>query len=238
MKPLEPQGDSMTITRLLSGLVIGLAVIALGTIAQGADESHIGEGHGEPAAHAPVQHGEAGAAHDTEHGGEIDPLEFKGDLAIWTAVVFIVLLAILWKFAWGPIASGLEKRERGVAEQIDQADRANRQAQELLGQYEQKLADAKGEVRGIIEQGRRDAERVGREMIDKAKDEAAAEQQQALQQIDNATSAALKELAEKGVDLAVDLAGRIVHAELKPDDHAGLIEQAVGRFAGTPPDRN
>ena len=228
----------MTITRFVSGLVIGLAVVALGTIADGADEPRAAEGHGEPAAHTSPQHGEADATHDAAHGGDIDPLEFKADLAIWTAVVFLALLAILWKFAWGPIASGLEKREQGVADQIDQADRANRQAQQLLGQYEQKLDDAKDEVQGIVEQGRRDAERIGHEMIDKAKDEAAAEQQRALQQIDNATSAALKDLAEKGADLAVDLAGRIVHAELKADDHAGLIKQAVGRFAGTPPDRN
>ena len=49
---------------------------------------------------------------------------WKSDLAIWTAVVFLVLLAILWKFAWGPIAEGLDKREQEIADQIAEAERS------------------------------------------------------------------------------------------------------------------
>ncbi len=174
-----------------------------------------------------------------EHGAaDNNPLEFKADLAIWTAVVFIVLLLVLWRFAWGPIAAGLDKREQAVAGQIDQAELANHQAKELLAQYEQKLSDAKDEVNGIIEQGRREAEKVGREMIDKSRDEAAAEQQRAVQQIETAATAALEELAEKGADMAVDLAGKIVRAELKSADHARLIDWAVANFADQPPSNN
>ena len=53
-----------------------------------------------------------------EGAAEINPLAFQQDLALWTAVVFLVLLAILWRFAWGPVAGGLDKRERQIADQI------------------------------------------------------------------------------------------------------------------------
>ena len=167
------------------------------------------------------------AAAGGEGGG---PLEWRSDLALWTAVVFLCLLAILWKFAWGPLADGLDKRENKIADQIAQADEANRQAKNLLAGYEKKLADAQDDVRGILEQGRCDAEQVGRQMLDKAKEEAKAEQQRALKQIEAATGAAIQELADQSAALAVELAGKIVHAKLNPADHVRLIEQAVAGF--------
>ena len=160
----------------------------------------------------------------TEHG-------FRGDLTIWTAVVFLVVLAILYKFAWGPISEGLQKRENEIAAQIAEAQRKNEEARQLLVEYEKKLAAAQDEVRGLIEQGRRDAEKVGQQLLDKAREEAGIERQRAVQQIESATLAALKELAERSATLAVDLAGKIVGAGSNAADHSRLIEQAVSEFS-------
>jgi len=184
---------------------------------------------------APAMASDANSA-SSEGKESINPIplsweEFKGDLAIWTAVVFLLVLAVLWKFAWGPLANGLDQREKHVADQIAQANQANQKAKELLGEYENKLAQSQQDVRNILEKGRRDAELIGREMIDKAKANAKAEQERMLKQIDAATAAAIKELADRSAALAVDLAGKIVRAKLNPQDHAQLIEQAVNTFA-------
>lgn len=170
-----------------------------------------------------------------ESGGEVslNPLSWEWiqqDLAIWTAVVFVVLLFILTKFAWKPLIQGLDQRERNLADQITQAEAANQKARDILADYERKLAAAEEQVRGLLDQGRRDAEKVGRELIEKAKDEAKAEFERGVKQIDAATSAAIKELAEQSATLAVDLAGRIVQAKLNVADHARLIDQAVAGF--------
>ncbi len=167
-----------------------------------------------------------------------NPLEFKSDLAIWTAVVFLIVLAILWKYAWGPIAQGLDRREKGVADQIAEAEQSNEEAKQLLAQYQQKLAESKREVREMLKAAKTDAQQVGREMLEKAQAEASAEHQRALEQIDAATAGALKELADKGATMAVELAGKIVRAELKPADHTKLIERAVTDFAGSSPHAN
>ena len=103
------------------------------------------------------------AAAGGEGGG---PLEWRSDLALWTAVVFLCLLAILWKFAWKPIAEGLDNRERNIAQEIAQAEAANQKAREILADYQRKLAAAEDQVRAIVDQGRRDAERAGHELID------------------------------------------------------------------------
>lgn len=173
-------------------------------------------------------------------GGSTNPLEWKTDLALWTLVVFGIMLAILWRFAWGPIVQGLDKREQTVADQIAGAEAANQKARDNLAEYERKLAAAGDEVRAILDQGRRDADQIGRDMLEKAKEDAAAEHAQAVKQIEAATDAAIKSLADRSAAMAVDLAGKIVSARLNPADHARLIEQAVGGFAagGTDVSRN
>ena len=89
------------------------------------------------------------------------------------------------------------------------------------------------QVRAILEQGRRHAEQISRELLDKAKHEAQAEHQRALRQIEAAADAAVKELADQSAAMAVGLAGQILHAEIKPRDHARLIDQAVAGFVQT-----
>jgi F-type H+-transporting ATPase subunit b len=178
------------------------------------------------------------------HGGEgdakdkLNPIPMSGfpwDLSVWTVVVFVLVLAILSKFAWGPIAEGLHKRESEISAQIAEAQRKNDEARQLLAEYEKKLASAQDEVRSLIEQGRRDAEKVGQQMLDKAREEAGIERQRAVQQIESATMAALQELAQRSAQMAVELAGKIVGQKLKPADHSRLIEQAVGEFARSRP---
>jgi F-type H+-transporting ATPase subunit b len=158
-------------------------------------------------------------------------VNFQGDMAVWTAIVFLVVLGILWRFAWGPIAQGLAKREQEIASEIAEAHRGHEEAKQLLVDYEKKLAAAKDEVRGILEQGRRHAEEISRQMIERAKEDAAAERQRALGEIESATAGALKELAERSATLATDLAGKILRARLKPQDHARLVADAVAKFA-------
>ncbi len=224
------------------GFVLGLALTLPGR-ADAAEQP----GHAPDAAQAakaePANAGGGHSAHaepaSGEHGkAEANPLTWQSDLALWTAVVFLLLLAVLWKFAWGPILQGLEKRENRVAEEISSAEKANQDARRLLEEYQQKLVASKDEVRQILDAARRDAEGVGREIVDKAREEAQVEHQRALREIENATAGALKELADRSASLAVELAGKIVGATLDPQEHRRLIEQAVTHFSTQDPSSN
>jgi len=184
--------------------------------------------------------GSPSAGHEPAAGGggaeSLNPLKsLQLDPAIHTAIVFVVLLLVLWKFAWKPLAEGLDKRERRVADEIASAEQANLDAKQLLAQYQQKLAASEDEVREILERGRRDAEHLGRELIDKARAETEVEKQRALREIETATAGAIKELADRSASLAVELAGKIVQTRLDPKAHARLIEEAVSRFAAAKP---
>lgn len=223
------------------GFVLGLALWLPGQTLAAEQPGHAPSppqaAHAEPG----KAEGHAASAESSSGGhakAEANPLAWQSDLALWTAVVFLLLLAVLWKLAWGPILQGLEKRENRVAEEISSAEKANQEARGLLEQYQQKLDASKDEVRQILDAARRDAEAVGRQIVDKARGEAQAEHQRALREIENATAGALKELADRSATLAVELAGKIVKAKIDPQEHRRLIEQAVAGFSSQTPSSN
>jgi F-type H+-transporting ATPase subunit b len=232
-------------SRCTSALLVGLAAIACAAAAPGAEDPPARAG--KSSGHAAAAKAPEAPSHDAEgkqseggHGEKtkIDPLFFEKDLALWTGAVFLVFFFILWKFAWKPIAAGLDERERHVSDQILQAQANNEEARRLLAEYHQKLAASEAEVREILEQGRREAERLGQQIFQKAKEGTDLEKQRALREIEVATAGAIKELAEKSATLAVELAGKLVRAELDPKAHVRLIEQAVADFAKMAPSRN
>jgi F-type H+-transporting ATPase subunit b len=164
--------------------------------------------------------------------------EVKTDLAIWTFVVFLVLLAILGKFAWGPIVAGLEKREQRIADNIAAAERANEQAKLVLADYEKKLAAGTDQVRAMMEDARKEAEQVKLGIVAEAKEAAKAEVDRGKRELQRATDVAVKELSEKATNLAVDLAGKIVKVQLSHADHARLVQEAMSEFAASGPSVN
>lgn len=210
-----------------------------------ADPAHGGSSHGaaDGHEHGASDHGD-GEHHDpfedALHGnaapqtgalsGQANPAEWKSSLAIWTLVVFGCLTALLWKFAWGPISEALDARERSVQDNIDAAKAQNEKAAALLADHEAKLAGTAEEVRKILEDARRDADSQKQSIIAEAEAAAESQKTRALQEIDAAKNGALQELAEKSVDTAVGLAGKIVQRQLSSDDHASLISEAIKAF--------
>lgn len=202
----------------------------------GAD-SHAGESHGD--GHGAEHHD---PFEDALHGnatqqtgalsGQNNPAEWKSSLAIWTLVVFGCLSALLWKFAWGPICAALDSRERSVQQNIDAAREQNEKAAALLAQHEAQLSATADEVRKILEDARRDAETQKQNILAEAEAAADAQKTRALKEIDAAKNGALQELAEKSVDTAVGLAGKIVQRQLTNEDHSSLISEAIKHFPG------
>ena len=76
----------------------------------------------------------------------------------FTILVFVLLLVILRKTAYGAIIEGLNKRERFIRESLETAEHARHQAEKLQHEYEDKLHKAREEASAVVEEGRRDAE--------------------------------------------------------------------------------
>lgn len=211
--------------RLCAILLFALVTLGVPLSANSADE-----GSHDNAVHSKAGHGEDDLSHANAGPQLEDAGEIQTDLAIWSFVVFSILFVILWKFAWGPIAAGLDAREKSIADNIAAAEQASEEASKMIAQYEAKLAGAADEVRLLLEEARRDAEHTKQEILEEAKEGAKVERDRALREIDMATDQALKTLAESSANMAVNLAGKIIHQQLKPADHRDLIKEAVDSF--------
>ncbi len=184
----------------------------------------------------------SGAAHEHRELGDPEnskgPMEWQTDMAVYTFLVFLVLAAILGKFAWKPIVAGLEKREQGIADNIAAAQRAHDEAKQVLADYEKRLAAAADQVRQMYDEARRDAEKSKAEIIAEARAAAQLEQDRVLREVHRATDQALKQISERSANLAIDLAGRIVKSKLNPADHTRLVQEAMADFASGNPSVN
>jgi len=227
---------------------------AQGTPAKPKDEHSTTEAAASHAATTAETHGDTGHAADDHaaHGGghgHHDPYdlshqnatkaisqvdELKADLALWSFVVFLLLLAVLSKFAWGPIMQGLHTREESIAAMIDDAKASSEKAAELLRQYEAKLAAATDEINELRVQARKDAEATKDRILVEARDAAQRERERAIADIGIAKTAALQEITGKSVDLAVILASRLIQRQLTADDRVGLVREALDQM----PSRN
>jgi F-type H+-transporting ATPase subunit b len=152
------------------------------------------------------------------------------DMTLFAVCVFVLLLLILWKFAWGPISDALKQREDNIHGAIDRAEQLHRQAEARLAEYEEKLRGSRDEVRAILDEARKDGEAVKEAKVGEAAAMIRDERDRSLREIETAKVQALKDLAERSADMAIDLAGRVIGQQLRPEDHAQLVDDAVSRF--------
>jgi F-type H+-transporting ATPase subunit b len=161
--------------------------------------------------------------------GAGDFLTPQAQVLIYTVVVFLLLLAVLWKYAWGPLMKALEEREQRIAKRISDAEAAHQEALAKLADYEKRIATAKEEAAEIIAEGKRDVVKVKDEILAEAQAESTRTLERAKREIVLAKEAAVQELREKMVDLTSELARRVIQREVKPEDHRRFIQDAIAQ---------
>ena len=164
-------------------------------------------------------------------GGSTNP--FAGDIGnvVWTVLIFLLVVFVLGKFAWGPILGALQKREDFIRDSLESAKKDREQSEAKLKEYTEQLTAARAEAKGIVDEGRRDAEVVQRKIEDGAKKEATALIERARREIQIATDTAVKDLYDLSGKLATDIASRIIRKELNAAEHERLIAESIDELS-------
>jgi len=163
---------------------------------------------------------------------------FAGDIgnAVWTLVIFLLVIAVLGKFAWGPLLTGLQQREEFIRRSLKEAKADREAAEARLQEYEERLSSAAAEAAQILEQGKREGEGLRAGIEEKARDEADKMVDRARREIELAKQSAIKDLYATSSELATEIASRIVQRELNPADHEKLIADSIKELGNL--DRN
>ena len=197
-----------------------------------AQDTHADHGEKHDAAGpAAGHHDDTDLSHGNATASLASPADLRFDMSIYSFLVFLILLGVLYKFAWGPIATALDQREQTMHRQMEEARLASEKAALQLREYEARLVAATEEARQIVAGARKDAEVAKDKIVAEARDAAQKERDRAVADINIAKNQALDQIAQKSVQTAVSLASNIIRREVKAQEHEALIGEAINEFS-------
>lgn len=164
------------------------------------------------------------ASEGGEKAGILDP---KFDLGLWTIVIFFLLLAVLWKFAWGPMLQGLKRREASIKDAINEAKKLREDNARSEAGFKAQLDEAYAKIPALMEEARRDAANLKEQIRTEANAEVAKERQRLFRDLEIAKDQALKELWEQSANLATLISTKAIGRSLSAEDHRRLVDEAL-----------
>ena len=216
----------MGIRRLLT---LGVFTAALGLAMAPGASAHEEE-------HDFKSHAEEECAHILEDGGSIDdcqeapsPLLPELNELIWGALAFLIVAAVLGKFAWPAVKKGMATREEKIRGDLEAAEAGRAEAAAIKAEYERQVADARTEAGRIIEEARQAADEVRRDLIARAEADAAEVRSRAQEDIRLASERASADLRGRVAELSIELAEKVVERNLDADTQRALIESYINQ---------
>ena len=147
-------------------------------------------------------------------------------LAIYL-VNFLLVLILLYLFAYKPILRLMDQRADRIRESLEAAERAQEAAATSQEAIQEQINEARREGQRIMDQTREAAERFRGEEMDKARQEAEAFVERARADIQRERDNALEEVRTSFGDLAITAAERVIRSSLDRAAHEGLINQVL-----------
>lgn len=168
----------------------------------------------------------AGGAVDDCHEAPSPILPPTNEL-IWGSISFTLLFVLLAKFAFPSIKQGMDARTERIRGDLEGAESAKGEAQQVLDEYRAQLADAKSEAGRIIEEARQQGEAVRREQESRLQTELAAMRERAAADVESAKAQAIADLRGEVASLAIGAAEVVVGRNLDRDTQTELVEQYI-----------
>ena len=190
-----------------------------------------------------ISHEAEECIHLLEDGKDVDdcheapsPIIPETSELVWGVISFAVLCFAMMKFAYPALKKSMDARANRIRENLDDADRVKAEAETVLEEYKRQLADARNESNRIIEEARQTADQLRRDLMQRAETEVAELRQRARDDIAAAQERAMADLRNTVGTLAIELAEKVVEANLDRDANMRLIEryiQSVGSGSAT-----
>jgi F-type H+-transporting ATPase subunit b len=155
-------------------------------------------------------------------------------LTFWTIVVFLIVLAVLSKFAFPKILGAVEAREAHLRELAASAERDRAEAAALMAENQRVLEETRARVQEAINESRTSAERIRAEMLAETRLEQQAMIERARRDIQSERDSALEAVRREAVDVSMRAAERLVRRNLDAEDNRRLVREYLGQVAGQP----
>ncbi|HVM02645.1 MAG TPA: F0F1 ATP synthase subunit B [Acidimicrobiales bacterium] len=209
-----------------------LRILAAAGLAVGSVVGVAGAASAQEAEEPEISHAAEECIHLLEEGGNEpedcheapSPILPEASEVVWGSISFFALLFLMWKFAYPGIKKGMDGRTNRIRENLDDAERVKAEAQSVLEEYQRQLADARNEANRIIEDARQTAEQLRRDLMQRAEAEVAELRQRSRDDIAAAMHRASADLQGRVGAMAIELAEKVVEANLDRDANMRLID--------------
>lgn len=148
----------------------------------------------------------------------------------WVFVAFVIFVALVWKKASAAIGTMLDGRAERIRSELDEAERLHKDAQALLNGYQRRLADAQKDAEAFLAHAREEAARLRAQAGTDLEASLKRREAQAMDRIAQAEAAALAEVRNLTVDVAIGASKRVLSGGLPPVQADKLIEQSIGEL--------
>ncbi|MTD44140.1 F0F1 ATP synthase subunit B [Conexibacter sp. W3-3-2] len=170
-----------------------------------------------------------GGAEAAEGGGSF-LVEPGVGLMVWTLVIFGVAMALLYKLAFPAIAEALDKRQKLIEDSIESADRTKAEANQLLEEYRQRLADARVQADDIVARAQKAGEEEKRSLVESGRAEREEKVAQAQKDIEQEQLRALQEVRKEVAAMTVLATEKVTRKTLTEEDQRRLVEEALSEL--------
>jgi F-type H+-transporting ATPase subunit b len=151
-------------------------------------------------------------------------------LMIWTLVVFGLSMFLLGKLAFPRIAEALDRRQKAIEDSIDAAEHTRAEAEKILSEYRERLAEARGQADDIVARARKTGEAAEHEIIADARAKREELMEQTRRDIEAETRRAIQEIRAEVADLTVLATEKVARKSLTGDDQKRLVEEALSEL--------
>ena len=146
-------------------------------------------------------------------------------LLFWTAVSFIVLVALLRSFAWGPLIGMIEEREAQLRRAGELAEQARRDAENAKAELEARLARSESEMKEMLAQAAREGEALKADLKKEADEESRRVMERTRLQLEDERRRVVGELRGEVASLSVAAAERLMRKSVDPGVRQGVMER-------------
>ena len=166
----------------------------------------------------------AGGAAAEGEGGLSAMFDVGQSSLIWTVVIFLLALPLMWKVVFGPITRALEERENQTREAAAAADAAREEVARMKDAIQADLDSARREAAAKVEEAKGRAEAREKEILASARAEAERDRARAKAEIDRALASAREVLRNDAVTLGLGVAEQVIGREFSDQDQARLLQ--------------
>lgn len=160
-------------------------------------------------------------------------LDINGTL-IAEIIAFLLMLGVLARWVYPPIIKAAETRQNQIKQQLEQAEKARKEADERLQTAQEEIQKARVQAGQIVERANRAAEQILQEAQEKARDEARRIVEGASRDIDAERQRAIHAIRLQMADIVTGAVRRIVGESLDGARHQQLIDAAIDEVEKEP----